>query len=129
MLGAFALCGVFAGMAGTVQAIGVWHRLIPSVSGGYGYLGILVCLLSGFQAIGLPFVAFFFGAVTKGSVSLPLDMQLDSSLGGVLQGIIVLLVVLSTGVRARVQRAGVSTRVDSAVLASPVTPPTTVVEK
>ncbi len=122
MLAAFALCGVFAGMAGTVQAIGVWHRLIPSVSGGYGYLGILVVLLSGFRAVGLPFVAFFFAAVTKGSVSLPLDMQLDSALGGVLQGIIVLLVVLSQGVRARLQRASVSARIDSAVLASPVGP-------
>jgi len=101
MLGAFALCGVFAGMAGTVQAIGVWHRLIPAVSGGYGYLGILVVLLSGFQAIGVPFVAFFFAAVTKGSVSLPLDLQIDSSLGGVMQGIIVLLFVLSQGVRAK----------------------------
>lgn len=120
MLGAFALCGACAGLAGTVQALGVWHRLIPSISGGYGYLGILVVLLSGFQAIGLPFVAFFFGAVTKGSVSLPLDLQLDSALGGVLQGIIVLLVVLSQGVRARVQRASVSARIDSAVLATPV---------
>lgn len=129
MLAAFAFCGIFAGMAGTVQAIGVWHRLIPSVSGGYGYLGILVVLLSGFQAIGLPFVAFFFGAVTKGSVSLPLDLQIDSSLGGVLQGIVVLLVVLSHGVRARIQRASVSARIDSAVLASPVAPATTVVEK
>ena len=128
MLGAFALCGACAGMAGTVQAIGVWHRLIPSISGGYGYLGILVVLLSGFQAIGLPFVAFFFGAVTKGSVSLPLDLQLDSALGGVLQGIIVLLVVLSQGVRARAQRASVSARIDSAVLTSPITT-TTVVEK
>ena len=101
MLGAFMLCGVFAGMAGTVQTIGVWHRLIPSVSGGYGYLGILVVLLSGFQAIGVPFVAFFFAAVTKGSVSLPLDLQIDSSLGGVMQGIIVLLFVLSQGLRAK----------------------------
>ncbi len=129
MLAAFALCGAFAGMAGTVQAIGVWHRLIPSISGGYGYLGILVVLLSGFQAIGLPFVAFFFAAVTKGSVSLPLDMQLDSALGGVLQGIIVLLVVLSQGVRARLQRAGLSARIDSAVLASPVGTQSTVAEK
>ncbi len=104
MLGAFALCGVFAGMAGTVQTLGVWHRLIPSVSGGYGYLGILVVLLSGFQAIGVPFVAFFFAAVTKGSVSLPLDLQIDSSLGGVMQGIIVLLFVLSQGVRAKLQK-------------------------
>jgi simple sugar transport system permease protein len=101
LLGAFALCGVFAGFAGATQAIGVWHRLIPSISGGYGYLSILVVLLSGFQAIGVPFVGFFFAALTKGSVALPLDLQIDSSLGGVLQGIIVLLFVLSQGVRAK----------------------------
>ncbi len=104
VLGAFAVCGVFAGMAGTVQTIGVWHRLIPSISGGYGYLAILVVLLSGFQARDVPFVAFFFSAVSKGSVSLPLDLNLDSSLGGVLQGIIVLLFVLSPGVRRWSQR-------------------------
>lgn len=104
MLGAFALCGLFAGFAGAFQAIGVWHRLIPSISGGYGYLSILVVLLAGFQAIGVPFVAFFFAAITKGSVSLPLDLQIDSALGGVVQGIIVLLFVLSQGVRAKVQK-------------------------
>ncbi len=120
LLGAFALCGAFAGMAGTVQATGVWHRLIPNVSGGYGYLGILVVLLAGFQAIGLAPVAFFFAAVGQGSVSLPLSLQLDSSLGGVLQGIIVLLVLLGQGVRARRQHVGVSARIDSAVLASPI---------
>ena len=103
MLGAFALCGVFAGMAGAEQAIGVWHRLIPSISGGYGYLSILVVLLAGFQPLGVPFVAFFFSAVTRGSVSLPLDLQIDSALGGILQGIIVLLFVLSQGVRAKVK--------------------------
>ena len=101
MLGAFALCGMFAGLAGAEQAIGVWARLIPSISGGYGYLSILVVLLSGFQAVGVPFVAFFFAAVTRGSVALPLDLQIDSALGGVLQGIIVLLFVLSQGIRAK----------------------------
>jgi general nucleoside transport system permease protein len=101
MLGAFALCGVFAGLAGAEQAIGVWGRLIPTISAGYGYLSILVVLLSGFQVLGVPFVAFFFAAVTKGSVALPLDLQIDSALGGVLQGIIVLLYVLSQGVRSQ----------------------------
>jgi ABC-type uncharacterized transport system permease subunit len=103
MLGAFVLCGAFAGLAGAVQAMGVWHRLIPAISGGYGYLGILVVLLSGFQAIGVPFIAFLFAAVTKGSVSLQLDMQIDPSLGGVMQWIIVLLYVLFQGVRSRVK--------------------------
>ncbi len=128
MLAAFALCGAFAGMAGTVQAIGVWHKFISSISQGYGYLGILVVLLAGFQAIGLPFVALFFVAVMQGSVPLQSSMQLDPALGGVLQGIIVLLVVLSQGVRARVQRAGVSARIDSAVLASPMGTTTKIVE-
>lgn len=100
-LGAFALCGAFAGLAGAEQAVGVWARLIPAISGGYGYLSILVVLLSGFQALGVPFIAFFFAAVTKGSVALPLDLQIDSALGGVLQGMIVLLFVLSRGVRAK----------------------------
>ncbi len=129
MLAAFALCGVFAGMAGTVQTIGVWHKFISTISQGYGYLGILVVLLSGFQALGVPFVAFFFVAAMQGSVPLQSSMQLDPALGGVLQGIIVLLVVLGQGVRARWQRAGVSARIDSAVLASPVGTTTTIVEK
>ena len=71
LLGAFALCGALAGMAGTVQMIGVWHKFISSISQGYGYLGILVVLLSSFQAVGLPFVAFFFVAVMQGSVQVP----------------------------------------------------------
>lgn len=121
MLGAFALCGVFAGLAGAIQAMGVWHRMIPSISGGYGYLSILVVLLSGFQAIAIPFVAFFFAAVNKGSVSLPLDLQLDSSLGGVMQGMIVLLYVTSQGVRARVYQTRLGVQAPAPVLAAPVT--------
>jgi len=103
LLGAFALCGVFAGLAGAEQASGVWARLIPSISGGYGYLSILVVLLSGFRAPLVPCVAFFFAAVTKGSIALPLDLQIDSALGGVLQGVVVLLFVLSQGIRSRVK--------------------------
>ncbi len=121
MLGAFALCGAFAGLAGAIQVIGVWHRLIPSISGGYGYLSILVVLLSGFQAIGVPFVAFFFAAVAKGSVALQMDIQIDPALGGVLQGIIVLLFVVSQGVKARMRRTGESLQIQAPMLAAPVT--------
>jgi simple sugar transport system permease protein len=103
LLGAIALCGVCAGLAGAEQASGVWARLIPSISGGYGYLSILVVLLSGFRAPLVPCVAFFFAAVTKGSIALPLDLQIDSALGGVLQGVVVLLFVLSQGIRSRVK--------------------------
>ena len=39
MMVSFALCGVFAGLAGAVQVTAVYHRLIPSISSGYGYSG------------------------------------------------------------------------------------------
>ena len=34
---AFGLCGALAGLAGTVQATGFHHKLVPAVSGGYGF--------------------------------------------------------------------------------------------
>ncbi len=101
LLGAFALCGACAGIAGATQALGVYHRLLPAISSGYGYLAILVVLLTGFRAVWILPVAIFFAAVVKGSLQLPLAMQLDSSLGGVLQGALVLAVLLFQGVRAR----------------------------
>ena len=51
LLGAFAIGGALAGIAGTVQVTAFHHKLVPSVSGGYGFLGILVVLLASFSAV------------------------------------------------------------------------------
>jgi ABC-type uncharacterized transport system permease subunit len=101
---AFAVCGALAGLAGAVQASGVYRRLIPQISGGYGNLALLVVLLSGFRGGWVPLVAFFFAAIGVGSPRLELRMGLDSSLGGVLEGVIVLFFLLSHGVRQRFER-------------------------
>jgi simple sugar transport system permease protein len=100
-LGAFALCGALAGIAGAIQATGVHHKLVPSVSGGYGFLGILVVLLAGYRAAWIAPISLFFAAVAVGSTQLSLRLGLDSSLGGVLQGVLVLLVILAGGWQAR----------------------------
>lgn len=102
MLLAFLLCGVFAGLAGTVQVTAVYHRLIPSISSGYGFLGLLVAMLVNFQALWAAPVAFFFAALNIGSIQLPIVLKLDSTLSGVLQGALVLAVILVDGVRRRV---------------------------
>jgi simple sugar transport system permease protein len=94
VLGAFALCGALAGLAGAIQVAGVHHKLVPAVSGGYGFLGILVVLLAGFRAAWIGPIALFFAAVAVGSTQLSLRLGLDSSLGGVLQGILVLFVIV-----------------------------------
>lgn len=102
MLIAFALCGACAGLAGAVQATVTYHRLIPAISSGYGYLAILVALLAGFRAVWVAPLAFFFAALSLGSRPLQIDLQLDSSLGGVIQGVLVLLVVITQGLRRSV---------------------------
>jgi ABC-type uncharacterized transport system permease subunit len=104
MLIAFAVCGALAGLAGAFQATAVYHRLIPSISGGYGYLSQLVVLLSGLRATLVPLVVFFFSVVQVGSPRLELRMQVDSSLGGVLQASLVLFFLLVNGLGNRLER-------------------------
>ena len=101
ILVSFAVCGALAGLAGGIQASGVYRRLIPQISGGYGNLALLVVMLTGFRAAGVPWVAFFFAAIGVGSPRLELRLGLDSSLGGVLETTVVLSVLLWQGIRLR----------------------------
>ena len=98
---AFLLCGVFAGLAGALQVTSVYHRLIPTISSGYGFLGLLVAMLINYQAIWAAPIALFFAALNIGGIQLPIVLKLDSSLSGVLQGILVLFVILVEGARER----------------------------
>ena len=106
MMISFALCGVFAGLAGAVQVTSVYHRLIPSISSGYGYLGLMVAMLAGYNAALAAPVALFFAALNVGSIQLPIVLRQDSTLAGVLQGTLVLFVLLAQGLRQRVAGKG-----------------------
>jgi simple sugar transport system permease protein len=101
MMLSFLICGSLAGLAGAVQVTAVYHRLIPSISSGYGWLGLLVSMLVNFQVVPAAFVAFFFAALNIGSIQLPIVLKLDSTLSGVLQGSLVLFVLAMEGARRR----------------------------
>ena len=101
ILGAFAIGGALAGVAGSVQTMAFHHKLVPAISGGYGFLAILVVLLAGFSAVAIAPIALFFVAISVGSTQLDLRLGLDSAFGGVLQGIIVLFVLLAGGWAAK----------------------------
>jgi len=101
MMASFVICGLFAGLAGAVQVTAVYHRLIPSISSGYGYLGFMVAMLVNFKAIWAAPVALFFAALNVGSIQLPIMLRVDSSLAGVIQGTLVLFVILGKGVEGK----------------------------
>jgi simple sugar transport system permease protein len=105
-MASFAICGLLAGLAGAIQVTSVYHRLIPSISSGYGYMGLMVAMLVNFSAALAAPVALFFAALNVGSIQLPITLKLDSSLAGVLQGTLVLFVIMAEGARSRLMKKG-----------------------
>lgn len=100
----FIICGALGGLAGALQVTAVYHRLIPSISSGYGYMGLMVAMLINLRAVWIIPIALFFAALNIGSIQLPIMLQLDSSLAGVLQGALVLFVLMMDGLRQRLMR-------------------------
>ena len=97
----FIICGAMGGLAGAIQVTAVYHRLIPSISSGYGYMGLMVAMLINLRAMWIIPIALFFAALNIGSIQLPIMLKLDSSLAGVLQGALVLFVLMMDGIRQR----------------------------
>ncbi|HKJ26356.1 MAG TPA: hypothetical protein VJ965_01855, partial [Anaerolineales bacterium] len=87
-------CGALAGLGGAVRVLSWFDSLRQSISGGIGFLALLVVMLSGYRLVLVPFISYFFSAVLNGSITLQLRTQLHSSLGGILTGVLVLFVLL-----------------------------------
>lgn len=98
---AMAFGGALAGLGGGVRVLSWFDSLRQSISGGIGYLALLVVMLAAYRVFLVPFIAYFFSSVLTGSISLQLKTQLHSSLGGILTGVMVLLVLLF-GDRSRI---------------------------
>jgi simple sugar transport system permease protein len=104
LLSAFAICGLLAGVAGALQVVGLFHRLIPNISSNLGFLALLVVMLVNFDPLWILPVAFFFSALNVGSLQLPLSLSLESSLSGVIQGLLVLFALLGRGLAQKYGR-------------------------
>ena len=94
MILAMMFCGALAGLGGAVRTLSWFDSLRQSISGGIGFMALLVVMLANYRIFLVPFIAFFFSAVLSGSITLQLRTQLHSSLGGILTELMVLFVLL-----------------------------------
>jgi len=101
---ALVVCGAIAGIAGAYRVLFTYASLRPLVTGGIGFLALLVVLLVGARAVWAALTALGFAVILGGSTRLKVALQLDQSLAGVLQGLIVLTVLLVNGFKARLLR-------------------------
>jgi len=101
MFEAMAMCGAIAGVAGALQVLGVYHALVPNVASGIGFLGLLVALLARADIRWVAPLAVFFAVITSGSIQLPLTLSTDSSIAGVMQGMLVLAMLVARALQRR----------------------------
>jgi general nucleoside transport system permease protein len=98
---AMLLCGVLAGIVGGLQVLAVFHALVPNSSSGLGLLALLVVLLIRSNPAWVLPISTMFALFSIGSIQLPLALNIDSSIAGVLQGALVLFALAGAGWRAR----------------------------
>ena len=94
MILAMLFCGALAGLGGAVRTLSWFDSLRQSISGGIGFMALMVVMLSNYRMFLVPPIAFFFSMVLNGSITLQLRTQLHSSLGGILTELMVLFVLL-----------------------------------
>lgn len=100
---AMLLCGIMAGLAGGHLVLFRRANLPANVSGGIGFLSLLVVLLASVRVRWVPFVSFAFALLYSAGLPLRTRLQLDASLVGIFLGILVFSVLIFDGVRQRLQ--------------------------
>lgn len=87
------ISGACAGMAGSVELMGVQGRAMSGITSGYGFSGIVVALFAGLHPIAVVPAAFFFGILLYSQVNLQILTSVPPNLVETIQGVIILIIV------------------------------------
>jgi simple sugar transport system permease protein len=89
------LGGMFAGLAGAVEILGLHHRMFEpqAVSAGYGFSGIVVALFGSLHPLGIIPSALLFGGLLVGGDKMQRAIQVPQVLITVILGLVVIFVV------------------------------------
>ena len=111
MITTLAASGMLAGLAGTVEILGVTGFINTSYGTGVGFDSISVALLGRAHPVGIMFSAILFGAMRAGAPEMQLDARIPVEIIDVLQGVILLFlaadILVRRMLRLRAARAGV----------------------
>ena len=89
------LSGGLAGMAGSIEILGLHHRFYGQFSPGYGFDGIMVALIGRNNPIGVVFAAILLATIRTGSGLVQLRAGVSKEIVWVIQALIILFVAVS----------------------------------
>jgi simple sugar transport system permease protein len=87
------LGGAFAGLAGSVEVMGVQHRMMEGMSGGYGFSGIVAALFGKLHPLDAIPASVLFGGLLVGSNKMQRAVQVPSALIDAILGLVEIFVV------------------------------------
>jgi simple sugar transport system permease protein len=95
MVLSMALSGMFAGLAGAVEILGLHHRMFEptAVSAGYGFTGIVAALFGKLHPLGIIPSSILFGGLLVGGDKMQRAVQVPQVLTVAMLGLVVLFVV------------------------------------
>jgi ABC-type uncharacterized transport system permease subunit len=93
LFGAALSSAAIAGLAGGLEVTGVQHQLTDGISPGFGYTGVIIATLAGLTFPGVLAVALLFADLTVGSFTASRVLQIPSSVGDVVQALLLVSVV------------------------------------
>jgi ABC-type uncharacterized transport system permease subunit len=94
-----AIAGGLAGLAGTVETLGLYHRFAPEFTGSSGFEGITVALLGNTQPVGVLLSAIFMGALYGGAAKMQFLSGVRSEIIQVVQALVLMMVAAPEIVR------------------------------
>jgi len=84
--------GALAGLGGAAQVGGVFGAFVSPFAANLGFNGVLVALLVGNSAVGIPPAAFFIGALQSGAIAMELTTTISRYIVGALIAVIIVFV-------------------------------------
>lgn len=103
-VGAMVLGGAVAGFAGAIEVAGVHGKLIEGMQSNYLLLGIIIGLIARGSLLAVPFVAFGIAWLEVGASAMQRQAQVPAELVLIVEGLILIFLLLSDVITARIRR-------------------------
>jgi ABC-type uncharacterized transport system permease subunit len=91
--------GGLGGLAGMVEVLGSQHRVMDGISGGIGFVGIVVALLARLNSVAVIPTALLYGGMSVGADAMQRRASIPSSITFILESLAVLLVLAFDALR------------------------------
>lgn len=87
------ISGGIAGLAGCLEVLGNYHRIMTGFSSGLGFDGLSVAMLGGSHPVGVVVVAILLAGIRQGAqLGLQINLKIPRELGGVLIALVILFI-------------------------------------